>query len=190
MQFLGRTLSGVRQIKRTTAEGLGAKRYRGASMKVFISHQRADSVVAAEIAGRLKSVHQIDSYLDVVDSVILRNADDLADHLRVEMGKCTNLIAVVSPATTTSWWVPWEIGMATEKDHPLATFARVPSELPSYLKKWPYLTSMPDVDAYARQSKSANVRRFVMESHGAETASLRTSTREFYQALRKELGQL
>jgi hypothetical protein len=162
-------------------------------MKVFISHQRADSAIATQIADRLKSVHQVDSYLDVVDSVILKSADDLADHLRVEMGKCTNLIAVVSPATATSWWVPWEIGMATEKDHPLATFARVSSELPSYLKKWPYLTSMANVDAYARQSKLANSRRVLVESLGmeshVETASLRKTTSDFYQALRKELNQ-
>jgi len=159
-------------------------------MKVFISHQRADSTIAAEIANRLKTAHQIDSYLDVVDAVILRDADDLADHLRTEMGKCTNLIAVVSPATATSWWVPWEIGMATEKDHPLATFARASSALPSYLKKWPYLTSMTDVDAYARQSLVTSARRVVMESRGAETASLRGTTSEFYRALRKELNQL
>jgi hypothetical protein len=43
-------------------------------MKVFISHQRADSRRATEIAAYLKQRHQIDSYLDVVDPLIGQHA--------------------------------------------------------------------------------------------------------------------
>lgn len=50
-------------------------------MKVFISHQQADSLIAGQIATYLKVRHQIDIYLDLVDTSI-SNGEDLADHLK------------------------------------------------------------------------------------------------------------
>ena len=53
-------------------------------IKVFLSHQKADSLKAAEIAQRLQSQHQIQSYLDVIDPYLGRPAEDLARHIRNE----------------------------------------------------------------------------------------------------------
>ena len=77
-------------------------------IKVFISHQSADATTARLLASRLKVHHSIDSYLDVIDPYINRSGEDLAAHIQEEMGKCTQLLAVVSEATKASQWVPWK----------------------------------------------------------------------------------
>lgn len=158
--------------------------------KVFISHQQRDSSRALEIADRLRSVHNIASYLDVVDTRLNQSGDDLGAHIRVELGKCTHLLAVVSDATPASWWVPWEIGVATEKDYPLATYAVSAQLLPEYLKKWPYLRSLLDLDKYAAATKTSIVERATLESNASTTFALHQSTRDFHLKLRRALGQV
>lgn len=159
-------------------------------MKIFLSHQRADALLSARIADRLKRVHDLDCYLDLIDPAAQRPIERLADHIRSEMGRCTQLLAVISPATANSQWVPWEIGMATEKDFPLATFSGGNALPPEFLRKWPYLRSDLDLDRYAAASKA--VRRAVVAKRSSglsESAATRDSTAEFYRTLRSSLGQ-
>lgn len=106
-------------------------------IKVFLSHQSSDSATAAHIAQRLRIHHSIDSYLDVIDPFMGRRGEDLAAHIQAEMSKCTQLLAVVSEATKNSQWVPWEIGVATEKSYPLATYLADYAAAPEFLRKWP-----------------------------------------------------
>jgi hypothetical protein len=159
-------------------------------IKVFLSHQSADAATAAHVARRLKNLHNIDSYLDVIDPYIGRPGEDLAAHIRAQMEKCTQLLAVVSEATKTSQWVPWEIGVATEKDYPLATYAAGNAFPPEFLRKWPYLRTDAHLDQYAIASKTARdtfVRK--RSSNLEEGAARSSSTSEFYATLRRGLGQ-
>ena len=158
-------------------------------MKVFISHQQADSQQALGVSTRLKIRHGIESYLDVIDPGVRATGDDLADHVRKELGKCTQLLAVVSEATRTSWWVPWEIGIASEKDFPLATFTGGTTNLPEYLKKWPYLRSDSDLDLYAEASKKAASDLSTKLRHLQESVARERSTKEFFRVLRAGLRQ-
>lgn len=158
-------------------------------MKIFLSHQQTDSALALRISNRLRDLHQIDSYLDVIDSRLVNDGPALADLIRTQMAKCTQLLAVVSKETQKSWWVPWEIGVATEKDYPLATYTLDPPELPSYLRKWPFLRNDNELDIYATVSKAAQ-RRLLLEAATTTTASARLiSTRQFYADLRARLNQ-
>lgn len=160
--------------------------------KIFISHKKEDSTTALGVANHLRINHGIETYLDVVDTALYKNGYELADHLKAEMGKCNQLIAVISYATKDSWWVPWEIGVASEKDFPLATYANRAVDVPEYLKKWPYLTSDRDLDEYARQSAAITRQRTVSRSTAGlvlENFSER-ETKTFYQELRRSLGQL
>lgn len=164
-------------------------------MRVFISHQKADSVKAAQIAQHLRTRHAIDSYLDVVDPKIgMHEGPELADHVREQMDKCDSLLAVVSYETAKSQWVPWEIGIATEKEFPLATYADTYLPLPEFLQKWPYITSISELDKYAdavnkmigRSRTSVLAKSFSLESFNQ---SNRATTREFYRNLRSSLGR-
>ncbi len=160
-------------------------------MKVFVSHQQADSVLAGKISYHLKANHQIDCYLDLIDPNASQAGDQLGEYLRDQMGKCTQLMAVVSENTKSSWWVPWEIGIATEKDHPIVTFADDNTALPEYLKKWPYLKTKNDLDAYANASKNAMKEFDLRKSYSLESISSarHSSTQEFYRSLRASLRQ-
>jgi hypothetical protein len=158
-------------------------------VKVFISHQQADSELAAAIALRLRYTHQIESYLDNIDPHAGKAGDALGEYLRVEMAKCTQLMAVVSARTKESWWVPWEIGIATEKDFPIATYAGDSTSLPEYLRKWPYLTNTAELDKYASVSKSAEATFRLQKSYATDSVARHTSTQEFYRNLRSSLGR-
>lgn len=158
-------------------------------MKIFLSHQKADSELTGRIAARLRIVHGLDCYLDLIDPHV-GPVERLADHIRTEMGRCTQLLAVISPSTANSQWVPWEIGMATEKDFPLATFSGGNALPPEFLRKWPYLRTEGDLDKYAAATKSARQTFTRKRSSGInESASVHDSTREFYRTLRASLGQ-
>lgn len=164
-------------------------------MKVFISHKREDANKAHEIATRLKNLHRIESYLDVIDPLIgIHDGPALAEHVQKQMDTCDSLLAVVSTATATSQWVPWEIGIATEKGFPLATYANTLMPLPEFLQKWPYLKSDADLDKYARAVNQMVGRNRVSAlsktySREAFDNSMRTTSREFYRNLKADLGR-
>lgn len=159
-------------------------------MKVFISHQQADSLTAHRVAERLKNYHGIPSYLDVIDPYVQGTAESLADHIRTEMGKCTQLLAVVSNATWASQWVPWEVGVATEKNFPLATYTGTYSSPPEFLRKWPYLRNETELDAYARASQSVVTYREAYRKHSTDSnAAARFATSQFFADLRRSIGQ-
>jgi hypothetical protein len=160
-------------------------------MRVFISHQKADSVVAGYVANYLHTYHGIEYYLDVVDDKINKDGPDLAEYVRDQLANCDHLIAIVSEATSKSWWVPWEIGIATEKDFPLATYSTSSVDLPEYLHKWPYLRSTSDLNKYALQAqkmtRGLGLEKF--ESVNASAQRRRSATKDFYRDLRADLGQ-
>jgi len=139
------------------------------------------------VAKSFEVVHKIEFYLDVID-LNIEEGERLGDYIREQLGGCTHLLAVISENTKSSWWVPWEIGIATEKEQPIATFAMGNEALPEYLRKWPYLRTMGELDAYAEVCKQTMKKRrqraFVTES-GAQ----RSSTSEFYSNLRARLRQ-
>jgi hypothetical protein len=157
-------------------------------MKVFVSHQRADSAIATMVVAKLHQ-NQIDYYVDIVDSTLTKSGEQLGDYLRSEMGKCTQLIAVVSHNTKLSSWVPWEIGVATEKDFPLATYLEDNTPSPEFLRKWPYLRSPGDVDFYVQASKTADGTFRSRKMLSDEKSARRTATNEFFGIMRASLGQ-
>lgn len=158
-------------------------------MRVFISHKKEDSETASRIAYRLRTFHQVDCYLDVFDPHAGKTGDDLGDYLRRVLQDCTELMAVVSQTTKESWWVPWEIGVAQEKERPITTFAGGHCVLPTYLKKWPYLKTVDELDIYIRVAKET--RRVVDRDRYSKTAAaVQTSyPRFFHENLKYALGQ-
>ncbi|PTU01487.1 toll/interleukin-1 receptor domain-containing protein [Pseudomonas sp. HMWF031] len=160
------------------------------TVKIFISHQQQDANPALLVKTHLKQRHNIECYLDVIDP-FLKRGEEIADHVRRELAKCSHLLAIVSDATKGSWWVPWEIGVATEKDYPLATYGTNVT-LPEYLMKWPYLKSYGDLDKYAEAILETaravpSLEHRVLDSATASTRG--SGTKQFYRTLRSKLGQ-
>jgi len=158
------------------------------AIKVFISHKLEDAGQAKLISDRLRNVHNVDTYLDVLDPTIGRNGEELAQYVRERLASCTQLLAVISPLTKDSWWVPWEIGVASEKEYPLATYGGA-ATLPDFLKRWPVLRNEQHLDAYARSSKSADSNRVLLERTVTASTARKSATQDFYRSLRSQIGQ-
>lgn len=90
-------------------------------MKIFISHKQEDEVKAMEVQKTLNSCG-VKAYLDLLDDDISGDGEKLTQHIRKRIGECSDVIVILSEETKESWWVPFEIGMATEKDMPIANY--------------------------------------------------------------------
>ncbi|MER9001167.1 MAG: toll/interleukin-1 receptor domain-containing protein [Mesorhizobium sp.] len=156
-------------------------------VKVFISHKQEDSYQATYVAERLRA-GGLDVYLDVIDAQLRKGGPELADYIRDQLAQCTQLLAVISAKTQASWWVPWEIGVATEKERFLASFVADNSQVPEYLLKWPYLRTSMDLDKYISESKRAQSLVETRVQKG-EADARRTGFRSFHTSLRASLGQ-
>lgn len=120
--------------------------------KVFISHKNTDALLAEKVARRVR-VNGLETYLDTIDDALVKDGPELADVLLARMGQCQQLIAVVSSQTKDSWWVPWEIGVGSEKGFRMASYSESYVSLPSYLEKWPALHTERHIDLYCEYSK-------------------------------------
>jgi hypothetical protein len=157
-------------------------------VKVFISHKREDQAQAAAVAAYLTK-GGLTVYLDVIDTQLAKSGPDLADYIRAQMAKCTQLLALISQNTAASWWVPWEIGVATEKERFLASYVSGGAIVPEYLLKWPYLKSKSDLDIYIRESKKAELLVESAALEGYPTTARAQGFRAFHTSLKASLGQ-
>lgn len=159
-------------------------------IKVFISHKDSDSELAERVARRVR-YNGMDTYLDTIDDALAKDGPDLADLLLARMSSCQQLIAVVSSQTKDSWWVPWEIGVGSEKSFRMASYSEQHVSLPSYLTKWPALHGDRDVDLYCQYSKSASIRvaRKMDEVYGDErrVQVRKSDANEFHRQLKAVL---
>lgn len=117
-------------------------------MPVFLSHKREDTNQTLFIANYLRS-HSIKCYVDVFDPE-LQTTDDITSKLRERIALCTHLMAVVSNYTEKSWWVPFEIGVGTEKDRRITSFQLNQVILPDFLTKWPVLKTNRDLNTFIK----------------------------------------
>ena len=124
---------------------------------MFVSHKDLDEATARRVSSRLQT-NGFEVNLDAVDPALVRDGPELSDYLLRRMGECQQLIAVVSSATASFWWVPWEIGVGSEKGYRMASFSLSSVQLPSYLRKWPSLRSMEDIDTFCQFSTQTDQR--------------------------------
>jgi hypothetical protein len=152
-------------------------------MKVFVSHKDSDADLARGVF-RVLDARGVSAYLDELDDRLLRGPQ-LADHLRSRMATCSHLIAVVSSSTAKSWWVPWEIGVASERTMPLASFTSTPALLPEYLLSWPYMSRESDINAYVDEAQRFDRETKSLTASGARSADWQG----FHNRLKTRLGQ-
>ena len=126
---------------------------------------------------------KVDYYLDVLDNSITENGKELTNHIRANLNKCTDIIVVMSNITKFSQWVPFEVGMAAQKDMPTATFLKEDVSLPDYLQYWPRLKKSTDIREYV------SARNDVEREYRAiyEFASQQRKTEHFYDVLKQRL---
>ena len=94
----------------------------------------------------------------------------------------------MSEITRTSWWVPFEIGMAAQKDLPTVSYLQSGVELPDYLSYWPRLKNDSDIIKYI--NTRLRVKRQILAERLDQntTYANRTSeTQRFYDELKRQL---
>ena len=120
----------------------------------FISY-KGDDMALADRAGGILYESGLSGYLDRWDPAVDGDSPELEAHLREIIRETPSILAVVTEHTPTSWWVPFELGVARETDSQIGTFLWVDERannvvrLPSYLATWPILTSESELADWA-----------------------------------------
>ena len=154
-------------------------------MKFFISHKQEDQSVALRIAGELRSL-QIEYYLDTLDNTVTGNGRELTEHIKQKLNDCTDIIVIMSRATRLSQWVPFEVGIAAQKDLPTATFLSAEVELPEFLEYWPRLTSAAQIHDYVNVRRAVDL-EYSKSFHMDHYTSAISKTDRFYTVLKRRL---
>lgn len=119
---------------------------------VFISHQKADKDAAKKIADYLKEAG-IDVYFDEYDIELrihhqANNPKAVTDAIRKGINNSSHMLAIVSPNTLTSSWVPFEIGYGFDKtDLGVLCLKGIPKgKLPEYVRTAPIIRDIYDLN--------------------------------------------
>lgn len=150
-------------------------------MKVFISHKQEDYLAAVEVLTILKGYY-VEAYLDLLDNEKTLKGEALTNHVRKRLNDCTDLLVIMSEKTKNSWWVPFEIGMAAQKDFPVVNYLKAPIKLPDYLNYWPRLKNQADLAKYIEIKKNVK-QKILLEKSSGRTAH-ESETARFYRELK------
>lgn len=157
--------------------------------KIFISHKKEDESAALDVKNALVECG-VEAYLDLLDNTISGDGEKLTKHIKGKLSECTDVIVVLSEQTKKSWWVPFEIGMATQKDMPIANYLLSAQTLPDYLEFWPRLKNRRDILMYVETRKQI-ANQVLQErafSHGAyQYANQESEVQKFYSELKRKL---
>lgn len=124
---------------------------------VFISHKKEDELAAIDIGKFLMEVVGVNIYLDILDASLQTATQKENDTLIVESIKkglecSTHLLCLISDNTRLSWWVPYEIGIADNKNLNIASLKlKDINDIPSFLKIHP---AFYNVDEFIRNAVS------------------------------------
>lgn len=153
--------------------------------KVFISHQQNDTKIAKLIYSFLKS-NNIESFLDVYDPYMGSYGSPIENYIIDKMNDCSHFMTILSSNAEESWWVPFEIGVATDKDIPIANYFYQDIKIPEYLENWPSLKNKSDLNKYINLIKIGR-RRMLLEQ---KIAGIEPRYSEvFHRELKNKLNQ-
>lgn len=128
---------------------------------VFISHKKEDEQAAIDIGSFLMEIVGVNIYLDILDEPLQTATQTENDRLIVESIKkglecSTHLLCLISDKTHLSWWVPYEIGIADNKNISIASLKlKVVNDIPSFLKIHP---AFYNIDEFVRNT--ANYKQY------------------------------
>jgi len=110
---------------------------------VFISHKKEDEQAAIAIGKFLMEVVGVNIYLDILDEDLqtatqTENERLIVDSIKEGLECSTHLLCLISENTRLSWWVPYEIGIADNKNINIASLKlKTVNDIPSFLKIHP-----------------------------------------------------
>lgn len=160
-------------------------------MTVFISYQHNDRDAARQINNSLNTLG-VETFLDELDPELSGKTVDVTRILMTRLASCQYLLALVSKTTATSWWVPFEIGVATHGQSRIATYGlniAAIRDLPDYLRTWPILTTSDHLRIYARLYSQDTVILKAQKRFNESQNTPIQSSNDFHVVLKGQLGQ-
>ncbi len=155
-------------------------------MKVFISHKNIDYAIALQVQ-KVLTENKVEAYLDLLDNSITGTGEKLTKHIKKKLNECSDILVVMSENTKSSWWVPFEIGMAAQKDLPTVSYLQSGITLPDYLSYWPRLKNNTDIVKYIKARNKVKI-QMIYENHSRTVFSNELSeTERFYRELKQQL---
>lgn len=161
-------------------------RYWEGQMKFFISHKQEDEEIVKKIATHFK-LRNIDFYLDLLDTKITDDGKALTDHLKSKLNNCTDIIVVMSEKTKFSQWVPFEVGLATQIELPIATFLKTEVQLPGFLSYWPRLKTTTDIDTYLDTRELVALKCKILNENYKYASQRSSEVEMFYKEIKAKL---
>lgn len=154
-------------------------------MPVFLSHKKSDAEIAREIY-QLFQRTGIKCYMDELDEV-LQKSTDITGIIMSRIVECTHMLAIVSHKTRDSWWVPFEIGVASKAERRISSYKAETVVLPEYLEIWPVMTKREHLSNFIKLYLRD---KLILEKslYKYETAEVRTAE-EFHRKLKTAIGQ-
>ena len=129
--------------------------------RIFVSHYHEDRTLSKCIASWIRDFGMT-AFLDIDDPDIPRKDDvEMADYIKSVINESHGLVVVTSNKTVNSWWVPYEIGVADQKDLVLATYIGDKINLPSYLRKWPMLSNKDNLECWCEELRNRGSKALV-----------------------------
>jgi hypothetical protein len=162
-------------------------------MPVFISHRTADDLLARKVRDRLSAVHGITCYLDDLDveAGLASQTNRLTALIVNRLAACTNLLAILTPHTKGSWWVPFEIGVARQAPRMISSFTSLEQvDLPAFVTEWPVLRGDHSIDLFAAlYKKQAQVVKSAFIENRVAPGEGMASIEAFHRQLKIDLRQ-
>ncbi len=157
---------------------------------IFISHKKEDKERALRIHSYLKR-QGVNSYIDVLDPKI--SYENVTKRIIKQLRKATHLIVVFSEYTEGSMWVPFELGVAYERNNGIGVYLwqhstySSPIQLPEYLDEFPIMKTQDDLDKYIELYRETKI---IMESREfVKSASIKNYAQRFIDELKSKLGR-
>ena len=117
---------------------------------IFISHKKEDKDKAIKISRHIESKYGFCTYVDVLDPEI-QNYSNVTDRIVNQLRKSTHLLVIFSEHTIKSMWVPFELGVAYEREEGIGVYIwdkELSYDLPEYLDEFPKLKNKKHLDEY------------------------------------------
>lgn len=124
---------------------------------IFISHKSEDKEKAINIGNYIIQAYGIDIYLDIYDSglqsaTLNNDHKTIVNHIHKALSHSTHLMCVISDMTSTSWWVPYEIGYAKKSNREISSLKlKNIIDVPSFLKIETVLMGTKSLNDYLKK---------------------------------------
>jgi hypothetical protein len=150
-------------------------------MPVFISYRHQDRLDAFIINERLK-LEGIPTHLDLFDIDAQQTTDDISGQVSRNLGSSTHLIAVLSRDNADIWWVPFQLGAATQVNRRITLFQSAEHALPGYLEKWPIMSAREHIDLFVRAYHDEQTFKRAIAEEGIEANATNRANADFFHA--------